>query len=192
MKAAFRLAIVLAIVLAATAGTAQAQPVATLDAARSEITFTSTQMGVPVDGRFRRFDAQIALDPKRPETGRVAINLDAASATLGIAETDAELLKPNWFDTARFAQASFRSTAIKAAGAGRYEVAGTLTVKGTAQSVVVPVTVVQQGGVSTATGSFTIKRLAYRIGEAEWAATSLVANDVLVRFKLVVSGLPAP
>ena len=187
-----KLALSLTTVLAVLTGAAPAQPVATLDPARSEITFTSTQMGVPVDGRFRRFDAQIALDPKRPETGRVTITLDAASATLGIAETDAELLKPNWFDTARFAKASFRSTAIKAAGAGRYEVAGTLTVKGTPQPVVVPVTVVQQGGVSTATGAFTIKRLAFRIGEAEWADTSLVANDVLVRFKLVVSGLPPP
>jgi polyisoprenoid-binding protein YceI len=173
-------------------GAAHAQPVATLDAARSEIVFTSTQMGVPVEGRFRRFDATIALDPKQPEAGSVAIALDAASATLGIAETDAELLKPNWFDTARFAQASFRSTSIKGLGPGRYEVAGTLTVKGTAQPVVVPVAVVQQGGLATATGTFTIKRLAYRIGEAEWADTSLVANDVLVRFKLVMSGLPPP
>jgi polyisoprenoid-binding protein YceI len=171
---------------------AHAQPAATLVRAQSEIVFTSTQMGVPVEGRFRRFDAAIALDPKRPEAGRVAITLDAASATLGIAETDAELLKSNWFDTARFAQASFRSTSIKGLGAGRYEVAGTLTVKGTAQPLVVPVAVVQQGGLSTATGAFTIKRLIYRIGEAEWADTSLVANDVLVRFKLVLSGLPPP
>jgi polyisoprenoid-binding protein YceI len=178
--------------LALVAGAALAQPVATLDPARSEITFTSTQMGVPVEGRFRRFDATIALDPKRPETGSVGITLDATSATLGIAETDAELLKPNWFDTARFAQASFRSTAIRSTGAGRYEVAGTLTVKGSAQPVVVPVTLVQQGAMATATGAFTIKRLAYRIGEAEWADTSLVANDVQVRFKLVVNGLPPP
>ncbi|MES3013112.1 MAG: YceI family protein [Pseudomonadota bacterium] len=168
---------------------AHAQPVAALVPAQSEIVFTSTQMGVPVEGRFRRFDAAIALDPKRPEAGRVAITLDAASATLGIAETDAELLKPNWFDTARFAQASFRSTSIKGLGAGRYEVVGTLTIKGSAQPLVVPVQLTQSAGSSVASGSFTIKRLAFRIGDAEWADTSLVADNVLVRFKLTLTGL---
>ncbi len=184
MKAVFTLMLM--------SGAVSAQPAATLDPARSEITFISTQMGVPVEGRFRRFDATIALDPKRPESGSVAITLDATSATLGIAETDAELLRPAWFDTARFARASFRSTGIKATGPGRYEVAGTLTVKGSAQPVVVPVAFVQQGAQATASGAFTIKRLAYRIGEAEWADTSLVANDVQVRFKLVLNGLPPP
>ena len=37
--------------------------------AQSEIVFTSRQMGVPVDGRFRKFDAQVAFDPKKPEAG---------------------------------------------------------------------------------------------------------------------------
>ncbi|HEY8707668.1 MAG TPA: polyisoprenoid-binding protein, partial [Burkholderiaceae bacterium] len=55
--------------------------------------------------------------------------------------------------------------------------------------VVVPVLVTQSGGTSTATGGFTIKRLEFRIGDGEWADTSLVANEVQVRFKLVLTGL---
>ena len=35
--------------------------------AQSEVAFTSRQMGVPVDGKFTRFDAQVAFDPKKPE-----------------------------------------------------------------------------------------------------------------------------
>jgi polyisoprenoid-binding protein YceI len=174
---------------AVSMGAAVAQPAAALLPAQSEIVFTSTQMGVPVEGRFRRFDAKVALDPKKPEAGSVSFTVDAASATLGIAETDAELVKPNWFDTARFTQATFKSTAIKGLGGGRFEVAGTLSIKGTPQNVVVPVTVSQTGTVSTATGSFTIKRLAYKIGQAEWADTSIVADDVKVRFKLALTGL---
>ncbi len=172
------------------AGLAHAQPVATLVPAQSEIVFTSTQMGAPVEGRFTRFDAQIALDPRQPASGSVAFTIDAASATLGIAETDAELGEPNWFDTAKFAQATFKSSRVTGLGGGRFEVAGTLSIKGSAQTVVVPVTVVQTGATSIATGSFTIKRLAWRIGEAEWADTALVANDVSVRFKLTLTGLP--
>ncbi len=178
------------IALGLLAGAAHAQPAATLVPGQSEIVFTSTQMGVPVEGRFRKFDAKIALDPKQPASGTVSFTIDASSATLGIAETDAELVKPNWFDTAKVAQATFKSSGIKGLGGGRFQVAGTLSIKGSAQAIVVPVMVAQNGAVSVATGSFTIKRLAYKIGEAEWADTSLVANDVTVRFKLALTGVP--
>lgn len=180
------------LLLSATALTtpAAAQTAATLLPAQSEISFTSTQMGVPVDGRFRKFDAKIALDPKKPEAGSVVLTIDATSATLGVPETDAEFVKPNWFDTAKFAQASFKSTAIKALGGGRYEVAGTLTIKGTTQPLIVPVAVMPSGANVIAAGSFTIKRLVFKIGEGEWADTSLVANNVQVRFKLALAGLP--
>ena len=42
----------------------------------------------------------------------------------------------------------------------------------------------------SASGSFTIKRLDFKVGDAEWADTSMLANDVLVRFKLTLAGLP--
>jgi len=171
-------------------GGAAAQPVATLLATDSEITFVSRQMGVPVTGRFTRFDAQIALDPRRPETGRVAFTIPVASATIGVRETDAELPKPAWFDAAKHPSASFESTAIKALGEGRFEVAGKLAIKGAARDVVVPVALAQAGQRSIATGAFTIKRLDFGIGEGEWSDTSIVANDVQVRFKLALSGLP--
>ncbi len=167
-----------------------AQPAAQLLPAQSEIVFTTKQMGVPVEGRFGKFSAQIALDPRQPASGRVAFVIDTGSARFGAAETDAEVPKPAWLNVARFPQASFESTAIKALGGGRFEVAGKLSIKGTTQSVVVPVTVVQAGANSTASGSFTIQRLAFKVGEGEWADTQIVANDVAVRFKLALTGLP--
>lgn len=172
------------------AARAAAQPVATLLPADSEISFVSRQMGVPVTGRFTRFDAQIALDPRRPETGRVAFTIPVASATIGVRETDAELPKPAWFHAVKHPSASFESTAIKALGEGRYEVAGKLAIKGVARDVVVPVALAQAGPRSIATGAFTIKRLDFGIGEGEWSDTSIVADDVQVRFKLALSGLP--
>ena len=171
-------------------GTARAQPVATLLPAQSEIVFISQQMGVPVEGRFKKFDARVALDPRHPETGSVALRIDTGSATLGLPETDAELAKPDWFSSARFAQATFQSSAFKSLGGGRFEVSGKLAIKGSVHDLTVPVLVTQAGATSVATGSFTIRRLEYKIGDGEWADTSLVANDVQVRFKLALSGLP--
>ncbi len=169
---------------------AQAQPKpAQLVPAGSEIVFTTRQMGVPVEGRFGKFSAQIVLDPKKPEAGSVAFSIDTGSARFGSPELDAEVPKPTWLNVPQFPQASFQSSAIKAAGPGRFEVTGRLSIKGAQRDVVVPVQLVQAGALSTASGSFTIKRLEFKVGEAEWADTSMLANDILVRFKLQLSGL---
>jgi len=176
-----------ALVVAPTPALAQQK----LDAAKSEMQFISKQMGVPVEGRFRKFDAQIAFDPKKPEAGKVAFTIDMGSATLGVPETDAELPKAPWFNVPRFPQATFQSSAIKAVGAGKFEVAGKLSIKGNSRDVVVPVALTQTGGSTTATGAFAIKRLEFKIGEGDWADTSMVANDVQVKFKLNLSGVPA-
>jgi polyisoprenoid-binding protein YceI len=168
---------------------AGAQPMAKLVAGEGQIVFVTKQMGVPVEGTFRKFDAQIAFDPRKPESGTVGLQIDVGSATLGLPQTDAELPKPAWFDTARFPRAVFQSSAIRRLGAGRFEVAGSLGIKGTTQEVVVPVEIAQSQGQSVATGSFTLQRLAFRIGDGEWTDTSMVGNDVQVRFRLVLTGL---
>ncbi|PIF76341.1 polyisoprenoid-binding protein YceI [Variovorax sp. 54] len=157
---------------------------------KSQIAFVSKQMGVPVEGSFKRFDAQVAFDPKKPEGGSVVLQIDTASAGFGIPMSDAELPKPTWFDTAHFPQASFRSTAIKALGEGRFEMAGKLTIKGVSKVVTVPVSITSSGGAySVATGTLTIQRLDYKVGDGEWTDTSVVGNEVQVRFKLTLTGL---
>ncbi len=173
------------------AAPALAQAPAKLVPAQSEISFVTKQMGVPVDGRFKKFDAQVTLDPKKPETGTVAISIDMHSASMGVPETDTEMPKPTWFSAAKFPQATFRSSAIKGLGSGRFEVTGKLDIKGNVHELVVPVTITQAGPQSTATGNFVLKRLEYKIGEDEWTDTTVVANDVTVKFKLVFTGLGA-
>lgn len=182
-----------AAVLALAAGTAlaQARP-AVLNAAGSEIVFTTRQLGVPVEGRFSRFTASIALDPKAAGGGQVSFAIDTGSARFGSAELDTEVPKAVWLNVARFPQASFQSSTIKSTAPGRYEVAGRLTIKGQSQDVLVPVQLAANGGQGTATGSFTIRRTAFKIGEGEWTDTSMLADDVVVRFKLQLSGLPTP
>ncbi len=157
--------------------------------AQSEITFALKQMGVPVEGRFKKFDAQIAFDPAKPQTGTIAFTVDIASATMGSPEPDAELPKAEWFNTAKFPQATFQSSSIKALGGGKFEVAGKLAIKGASQDTVIPVTLSANGATTMANGGFILKRLTYRIGEKEWADTSMVADDVQVKFKLALTGV---
>ena len=157
--------------------------------AQSEITFVSKQMGVPVDGRFKKFDAQIAFDPAKPATANIAFTVDTGSATVGSPDSDAELPKATWFSVAKFPQATFQSSAVKSLGGGKFEIIGKLSIKGNAKDVDFPVSLTQAGNVTTVTGQFTLKRLAFKIGENEWADTSMVADDVLVKIKLALGGV---
>lgn len=169
---------------------AAADPAITLVAPQSEVAFTIKQLGVPVNGHFKRFSVQTNFNPKSPQTSQVTLRFELGSATVS-ADADPELGKPEWFSTAKFPQATFQSTAIKALGGGKFEVAGKLNIKGTSRDVVVPMQLVQAGGQSTVTGSLALKRLDFKVGDGDWTDTSIVANDVQVKFKFVLQGVPA-
>jgi polyisoprenoid-binding protein YceI len=156
---------------------------------QSELAFTAKQMGVPINGHFKKFDAQVSFDAAKLAASKVAFTVDMGSATLGSKEMDSELPSAPWFNVPKFPQASFSSTSIKALGAGKFEVAGQLNIKGQTQAVQVPLTMSQSGAVTVATGVLPIKRLAFKIGDGDWADTSMVADDVQVKFKLSLSGV---
>jgi polyisoprenoid-binding protein YceI len=157
--------------------------------AQSEIQFVSKQMGVPVAGAFKKFDAKVAFDPAKPEASNIAFTVDTGSASLGLPETDVELPKPEWFNVGQFPKATFQSSAVKRLQGNQFQVTGKLTIKGVSSDVVVPVTMVQTGAQTTATGAFPIKRLTFRIGDKEWADPALVANEVQVKFRITLTGV---
>ncbi len=179
------LALASALLLAAAPAQAQQQ----LLPAQSRVEFSARQMGVPLQGHFKKFDAQLAFDPAKLATSRIRFTVDTGSATMGARETDAELPKPIWFNVPQFPQAIFESSSIKAQGGGKFDVAGKLTIKGTSVDVTVPVVLTQSGSITTATGSLPLKRLAFKIGDGEWADTSMVADEVQVTFKLALTGV---
>lgn len=158
---------------------------------KSEIAFTLSQMGVKFDGRFRKWQADIAFQPKVPGASKAVLDVDLASIDLASGDSEAEAKGPLWFDTAKFPTAHFASTAIRDLGGNRYEIAGRLTLKGITHDCVVPIGVATDAaGNRVAQGSFSLKRLDYRIGEGEWADPQTVAPDVLVRIRIVLA--PAP
>ena len=159
--------------------------------AQSEISFISKQMGVPVSGSFKKFDAQIAFDPRKPELTKVSFSVDLLSADIGNSETEQELKKPGWFDSLKVAAATFASSGVKSLGGGKFEFSGKLAIKGISQNIVVPVTLTQANGTTRVVGSFNLKRLDFKIGDGDWNDVSLVANEVIVNIKLSVTGIAA-
>ena len=164
-----------------------APALAQVDAAKSSVIAVSKQMGVPVEGKFRRFSAQVRFDPAKPADGRASIEIDIASFDLGDADFNRETTKKEWFDAAKHPKATFVTTAIKPAGAGKFEAAGKLAIKGITRDVVAPVSFKAEGGQQVFEGVLPIKRLAFNIGDGEWKDTSTVADDVQIRFRIVTA-----
>jgi polyisoprenoid-binding protein YceI len=93
----------------------------------------------------------------------------------------------DWFDAKTFPQATFVSSAIAPAGNNQFKVTGKLTIKGKSQVIVVPVTLTQQGATQVFDGDLPIKRTQFDIGTGEWKDTSVVADDVIIRFHIVAA-----
>ena len=173
------LASLLAVTLAAGAA-----PLKT-DTAKSTVSATFKQMNVPVEAKFRTFSANIDYDAAKPEAAKASVDITTASLDVGDPDMNKEVAKKDWFNSAQFPKATFVSSAIAPAGPGKLTVTGTLTIKGQAAKVSFPLTVRAEGGKQLFEGALPIRRLAYNIGDGEWKDTSMVADEVVIRFRVL-------
>ncbi|WP_199543887.1 YceI family protein [Paraburkholderia kururiensis] len=158
-----------------------------VDLAKSSITATSKQMNVPVEGRFRKFTAQLSFDPAKPAAGSAQFTVDVASYDLGDESFNDSVRGKDWFDAKTWPQATFVSSAIAPAGGNQYKVTGKLTIKGKSQTVVVPVAYSQQGSAQVFDGTLPIRRLQFDVGTGDWKDTSTVADEVVIKFHIVAA-----
>ena len=155
------------------------------DPAKSTVSATFKQMSVPVEAKFKKFTAAIDYDAAKPDAAKATVEVETASLDVGEPDMNKEVAKKEWFNAAQFPKATFVSSAIKSAGAGKLTVTGKLTIKGKATDITFPLTVKAEGGHQVFEGALPIKRLAYNIGEGEWKDTSMVADDVTIKFHVV-------
>lgn len=159
---------------------------------RSAISFVYKQMGVEMNGRFRKFTAQLAFDPAKPQAAQASLDVDIASIDAGSADANGEVLGKPWFDAKAFPSARFVAKTIKPVGPGRYEVSGSLSIKGRSIEVVAPANFKQEGADGVFDGSFVLKRADFTIGSGAWADFDVVANEVQIKFHLVAASRRKP
>jgi polyisoprenoid-binding protein YceI len=159
----------------------------TFEPAGSSIAAVFTQMGVPVEAKFKKFDASIEFDPANIAAAKAQITVDVGSFDIGDPEYNKEVQKKEWFNAAQFPKATFVSSSIKSTTADKLLCAGQLTVKGKSVAISVPITIKQQGKNQIFEGALPIKRLDFNIGEGEWKATDMLANEVNIKFKVVTT-----
>ncbi|WHZ11255.1 MAG: hypothetical protein OJF60_001694 [Burkholderiaceae bacterium] len=158
-----------------------------IDAARSSIGFVSHQMGVPVAGDFRRFEASLAFDPQASAAAHGTLRIELASIATGNREADAEVAGADWFDVKQHPDARFTLNRLESLGGGRWRISGALELKGVRRPMAFDAKLADDGaGRALLDGSCVIKRLDFGIGSGVWGDTSVVANEVTVRFHLVL------
>lgn len=166
---------------------AHAAPYQTIVPAKSSVGFSYKQMGVAMDGRFKKFAAQVSFDPAKAEQAKASFEVDLASVDAGSSEADDEVVTKSWFNAAAFPKAQFVAKKIKPTAPNQYEVQGTLSIKGLTREVKFPMKHTPQGKDGVLSGSFTMKRADYNIGEGMWAKFDVVANDIQVHFSITLT-----
>jgi polyisoprenoid-binding protein YceI len=155
-----------------------------IDLPKSTVSATFKQMNVPVDANFTKFSAMIDFDAKKLDAAKASIDIHIPSFDLGDPDYNHEVQKKEWFNGSQFPKASFVSSKIKSIAAGKFEVSGKLTIKGKTADVNFPLTLKKEGLAQIFEGSLPIRRLAFSIGEGEWKDTSIVADEVIIKFRI--------
>ena len=133
--------LVLATLIAAASFSAQAADKYDIDPTHTQVQFTYNHLGFSnITGRFDEVGGEFLFDAADPSKSSVSITIPVASISTGVDKLDEHLLKADFFDAAQFPTATFKSTGIVAAGAGKWAVAGDLTIHGVTRPVVLDVT----------------------------------------------------
>lgn len=146
--------------------------------------FSARWNGEPVDGRFARWTASILFSPEALDTSKIDVGIDLGSVDTGDGQRDGTLTGSDFFDTGRFARATYRASKFKSLGGNRYRADGTLTLRGVSKSVPLNFTLDINGDKARARGSATIDRTSFGVGQGDYASTAEIAGPVAVSFDL--------
>jgi polyisoprenoid-binding protein YceI len=130
----------LAAALIATSAVAVRADVYMIDKGHSEVSFQVRHLVTQVRGGFNDYEGTINLDPANLEKSSVDFRIKAASIDTNLPDRDKHLKSEDFFYTEKYPDITFKSKSIKKTGKDTYDVAGTLTMRGVAKEVTLPVT----------------------------------------------------
>jgi polyisoprenoid-binding protein YceI len=127
-------ALAMAATAAAQAGTWQIDPM------HSAAQFSVRHLGVStVRGAFMKVSGSAKYDPSDPSKGSLEATIDANSVDTRVEMRDNDLRSPNFLDVQKYPTITFHSKQTKAAGSGKLQITGDLTIHGVTKEVVLDV-----------------------------------------------------
>jgi polyisoprenoid-binding protein YceI len=132
----------LAVLLALGTSAAFAADKYTFEPNHSQVDFSYSHLGFSTQTQaLRTVKGELLLDAADLTKSSVSATIDITSIDTGVAKFDEHLKSADFFDTAKFPEATFQSTKVEAAGTGKLKVTGDLTLHGVTKPVVLDVTV---------------------------------------------------
>ncbi|WP_306252753.1 YceI family protein [Parvularcula sp. IMCC14364] len=159
----------------------------TPDYAASAVTFSAEQEGSIFEGRFDSFRAAIRLNPDNLGDAEIHAIIDMASVDAGDDDRNSSLPTNDWFRTRSFPTATFRSSAVSERPDGTYEAAGELTIKGVSRPVTLPFELEIDGNMASASGSISLDRTDFNVGEGAYADDAWIGYTVDVSVTVTAS-----
>jgi cytochrome b561/polyisoprenoid-binding protein YceI len=151
---------------------------------QSQLGFTTSWSGEAVLGQFSDWQADIIFAEQALDKSSINVKVNLAKVSTGDEQRDAALPSTDWFDAEHYPQAVFKSTSIKRVANNRYQAQGTLQLRGKVQPVVLDFNLNIKGNKATAQGTASLSRIAFGVGQGEWAATDSIPALVKVVFNL--------
>lgn len=118
-------------------GTPSAVPAGTyaVEPYHTQVTFSVSHMGIsPFAGTFSGGSGMLTVDPAKPDAATVMVTIPTKSIQTTSAKLTEELNGADWLDTAKYPDATFKSTAVHAQATGAM-IEGMLTLHGVTKPV---------------------------------------------------------
>jgi len=146
----------------------------------SKIEFDASKVTGSHHGSFEKFAGTIEY-AGQPEKSKVKITIETSSVKADDPGLTKHLQTPDFFDVAKFPQATFESTEIKTGGekGASHTVTGNLQLHGVTKSITFPATIVAKPGEISVESTFSINRKDFAINYAG-AADNLIRDEVVL------------
>lgn len=172
-----------------TPATAAASPAAPAEkylitSETSKIKFVASKVTGSHDGSFEKFSGAIDYTGQ-PETSKVTITIQTDSVKADDPGLTKHLKTPDFFDVARYPQATFTSTEIKPGSnqGASHNVTGTLELHGVTKSITFPATITVTPEAISVDATFSINRKDFAINYAG-AADNLIRDEVVLTLQV--------
>lgn len=135
-----RLTFILVTIIALTAAAAAQAGTWQIDPNHSSAQFSVRHLGVStVRGAFTKVSGSAKHDPTDPSKTSLDASIDASSVDTRVEMRDNDLRSPNFLEVQKYPTITFHSKQTKAAGAGKLQITGDLTIHGVTKEVVLDV-----------------------------------------------------
>ncbi len=170
---------------AATSSAAAKGTKLALAADASTIDFVGSKVTGVENGSFKKFTGAIDLVEGKPEKSSVTVAIDLSSVEAKVGKLTEHLKSPDFFDVAKYPQATFASTEIKSGGekGATHTVTGTLDLHGVKKTVTFPATIKVEADVVSMASEFAINRKDFGIVYAG-KADDLIRDEVVLKLSV--------